>query len=159
MFEARQITYDEVGEKEAQMFADTFSGIELHFGSISIEQYRARFEQSKDSGLTGLFHDEYGLVAILKYVKAIKTKTAYTTDIMKINFSEDTGWLIRKEAQEVLLKHSKDQGYDVVVICGIHSSQEAYLRSTLNSLDIVESVTQQTRGDFLDIYALLGEEG
>ena len=158
MFTAKQITYDEVGSKEAQMFADSYVGIKLHFGDINLAVYRQRFEASKDCGLTGLYHDDHGLVAILKYGKALKKKTAYTTDIMKINFSDDNGWLVKEEAQSVLLEHSRSQGYDIVVICGISVTQQPILSATLNALDIVKNVTQQNRGDFLDIHALLVEE-
>lgn len=151
MFTAKQITYDEVGSKEAQMFADTYAGIKLHFGDISLSGYRQRFEASKDCGLTGLYHDDHGLVAILKYGKALKKKTAYTTDIMKINFSDDTGWLIKEEAQSVLLEHSRSQGYDIVVICGISVIQQPILSATLNALDIVKNVTQKSGSDFTDV--------
>lgn len=151
MFTAKQINYDEVGNKEAQMFADTYAGIKLHFGDISLSEYRKRFETSKDCGLTGLYHDDHGLVAILKYGKALKKKTAYTTDIMKINYSDDTGWLIKEEAQSVLLEHSRSQGYDIVVICGISVPQQPILSATLNALDITESVTSQSRGAFVDV--------
>lgn len=151
MFEARQITYDEVGDKEAQLFNDSFSGIQAHYGNITVEQYREKFVASKDTGLTGLFHETHGLVAILKYGKALIEKIAYTTDIMKINFSDDTGWLIKADAQEALLSHSRDQGYKVVVVCGMHSSQEDILSDNVSTLDIVQSVTKQSRGAFTDI--------
>ena len=70
---------------------------------------------------------------------------------MKINFSDDTGWLIKEEAQSVLLEHSRNQGYDVVVICGISVTQQPILSATLNALDIVKNVTQKSGSSFTDV--------
>jgi len=157
MLEVRQIDYSEVGNKEAQMFADTYAGIQPHFGDVSLAQYRERFATSKDTGLLGLFHETHGLVAVVKYGKALKRKTAFITDLMKLDFSGDSGWVMRPEMMVgmLLLQYLMAEGFETAVFCGISSEHEPVLSVNLNALDIVKSVTQQPRGDFVDVAAEL----
>lgn len=153
MLEVRQIDYSEVGNKEAQMFADTYAGIQPHFGDISLAQYRKRFAASKDSGLLGLFHETHGLVSVVKYGKALKRKTAFIADLMKLDFAGDSGWVMRPEMMVgmLLLQYLMTEGFETVVFCGIVSEHEPVLSVNLDALDIVESVTPQPRGAFVDV--------
>ncbi len=153
MLEVRQIDYSEVGNKEAQMFADTYAGIQPHFGDISLAQYRERFAASKDTGLLGLFHETHGLVAVVKYGKALKRKTAFIADLMKLDFSGDSGWVMRPEMMVgmLLFQYLMTEGFETVVFCGIVSEHEPVLSNNLSALDVTESVTPQPRGAFVDV--------
>ena len=157
MLEVRQIDYSEVGNKEAQMFADTYAGIHPHFGDISLAQYRERFAASKDSGILGLFHETHGLVAVVKYGKALKRKTAFIADLMKLDFAGDSGWVMRPEMMVgmLLLQYLMTEGFETVVFCGIVSEHEPALSVNLDALDIVDNVTAQPRGAFVDVVVKL----
>lgn len=161
MLEVRQIDYSEVGNKEAQMFADTYTGIQPHFGDISLAQYRERFAASKDSGLLGLFHETHGLVAVVKYGKALKRKTAFIADLMKLDFSGDSGWVMRPEMMVgmLLLEHLVAEGFETAIFCGISTEHEPVLSANLNALDIVKNVTQKSGSDFTDVAVELKTTG